>query len=251
MVSDVAVTGSLGLHDTLATYQGDSLHDASSSAPIELQGPKSTSSVVLKVSPLPLYPGQKVYLTATVSPSAVGNDQPTGTITFSNAPNPLGTFAVTNGQALSSKSVLPLGQGKNVTLIAYYSGDDKFISSVSQPIVLTSSGTLRTASVTSLHISPNPVALARTVLTLNANVTANGLPVSTGQVLFYDHAAGNTRESVVGQAQFAQGGEAWIKLRPTIGLHTIRAAFQGTNALASSSAVTTVSVTDALMRIRA
>jgi len=37
-VSDVAIRGSLGMHNILATYQGDALHDESSSAPIELQG---------------------------------------------------------------------------------------------------------------------------------------------------------------------------------------------------------------------
>lgn len=242
-INDVTVGGSLGLHSVIAAYQGDQLHAQSSSAPIDLQGPKSVTSVVLNVSPLPLYPGQKVFLKATVSPSAVGNDQPTGTITFSNGPNPLGKFAVTNGQALSSKAVLPLGQGKNVTLLAFYSGDNKFTSSVSVPVVLTSSGALRTASVTSLHISPDPVVKAGTVLTLNSNVTANGAPVTKGLILFYDHAAGNSQETVVGQAQLTQSGRAWVKLRLAIGLHSIRAVFRGTNAVAGSSAIASANVT--------
>lgn len=240
----IVVTGSLGIHNVFANYQGDLLHHASSSATVGLQGPKASTSIVLNVAPLPATPGQTLSLVATISPTTVGADSPSGTITFSNGPNALGTVPVAHGQAMLSTSTLPLGNGSNITLTAYYGGDSEFTPSVSLPTVLTSAGALRPGSATVLSVSPSSVAPEESVLTLSASVTENGAPVTSGLVLFYDRIPGNTRETPLGQAQLTSSGMAAIKLRLGIGSHAIRAAFQGTNAVAGgTSAVEAVSVT--------
>ena len=88
---------------------------------------------------------------------------------------------------------------------------------------------------TLLELSTNNVA-SGTPVTLTASVTANGAAVSPGQVTFCDAAATFCEdEAVLGTAQLASNGSASIKLLLSIGTHSIKVVFAGTEAAAGSS----------------
>ena len=168
------VTGSPGIHNVFANYEGDATHAASVSSTYPLQGPKVASAVTLEASPTPIAPGQTMRLVATISPSAVDGDVPTGTVTFSNGPNTLGMAPVSEGKAILSTTTLPIGS--NITLTAIYSGDSVFNGSMSPPFHITARGTLRPISTTELSVSPSPTVAQGTVVTLSAKVLDAWIP---------------------------------------------------------------------------
>jgi hypothetical protein len=234
--SGETLSGSLGIHNIFANYEGDESHLASSSGTVALQGPQAATSATLNVTPLPLVPGQAVSIVATISPSVVDGYHPGGNVTFWNGVHLIGTRSVSfaTHQAIYTMTNPPISE-KGAYLTAFYSGDTQFMSSESAPLRLTGAGTLRPASVTSLQFSPSSEVAPGIVVTLSASVSSGVTPVTPGLVLFYDRLAANSRETLLGQAQLAQGGVATIKLRLGVGSHSIRAAFQGTNAVADSS----------------
>ena len=238
----VAVPGSLGIHNVFANYEGDATHASSVSAAIPLQGPKAATAVTLEVSPTPVSPSQTMRLVATVTPSVVGEDKATGTITFSNGPNALGTIPVVDGRAVFTSSTLPIGV--NINLTAYYSGNVQFSSSVSTPVHLTPGGTLRPATTTVLRVSPSPSVPQGSVVTLSARVIDLGTPAPPGRVIFYSSTSGHPGETVVGHAQVTPSGFAILKFRPPIGSLGLKAVYQGTNNHAGSeSAPVSLNVT--------
>ena len=235
--SSGVVQPAFGVHPVFADYVGDESHLASSSATVPLQGQKISTTLALDVTPLPVATGQSLRLVANISPSTVGSAYPTGTVTFSNGPTVLGTRSVVGGQAaIASLSLNALDIGlRTSTLTAFYSGDTEFTSSVSLPVQLGKTGAPLPGSATVLSVSPSADVAAGTVVTLSASVADSGTSLTRGLVLFYASAPQHSGETLLGQAQLTQNGIATIKLRLGIGLHTIRAAFQGTNAFAAST----------------
>ena len=126
---------SLGQHSITANYGGDSVFAPSTSA-VWLQqvkgssGPGSsaagTTSTSLTSSPNPSTPGQAVTLTATVTSNSSG--APTGSVTFEDSSNTLGSAVLSGGQASLVISSLSAG-GHSIT--AVYSGDANFSGSTS------------------------------------------------------------------------------------------------------------------------
>lgn len=225
--SRVTVTGSLGIHNVFANYEGDATHTASVSAAIGLQGPKAATTTTLEASPTPIAPGQTMNLVATVSPSAAGQDRATGTITFSNGPNTLGVVPLSEGRAVFSTTALPIGS--NISLTAYYSGNSEFTSSTSLPIYLTPRGTLRPGSTVALGVSPASSTPQGTVVTLSANVFDAGQPLTIGLVTFYGSTSAHPGKTMLGQAQLTPAGVATMKFRPPLGSLAFQAVYQGTN----------------------
>lgn len=93
------------------------------------------SITILTVNPLLLSLGQKVTLTATVTPAIMG--APTGTVTFFDGQTQIGTpVTLTNGVATLTTSNLP--SGLNV-ISAVYNGDSNFLGSnavLSSPLIV-------------------------------------------------------------------------------------------------------------------
>ena len=90
-----------------------------------------------------------------------------------------------------------------------------------------------------------------TVVTLKATVTSGGSAVTPGQVTFCDASASFCTDiHVLGTAQVASGGTAAIHIRPSLGSHTFKAIFSGTNSYAgSSSSASTLAVTGSVAPI--
>jgi len=136
---------SIGSHSLSASYGGDA-NDAQSVSPAVTESVGLlTTTTTLTAAPNPSTAGQKVTLTATVSP---GN--PTGTVSFFDGANLLGTTSVASGVAALSTAALSAG---NHSLTATYSGDANNATSTSAAV--NESVTGGTGSTT-----PNPVSVS-------------------------------------------------------------------------------------------
>jgi hypothetical protein len=91
-------------------------------------------------------------------------------------------------------------------------------------------------TTTTLAISPGDSVPPGTRVTLKASVFSAGNPVSPGLVLFCDASAPYcTDVKVFGQAQLTSSGVATLNLILPIGVHRIKAVFQGTSLDAGSA----------------
>jgi hypothetical protein len=147
----------VGPHNIVANYTSDNSDfiDSSGDWSQQVVMASTTTGVVSNVSPSVF--GQPVVLTATVGAVAPGAGTPTGTVTFSDGANNLGSPGVAGGQA--SLTVAGLSVGPH-TLVASYNGDANF---------KTSSGSL------SQTVNQAPTA---TSVTSSANPSVFGQPVS-------------------------------------------------------------------------
>jgi hypothetical protein len=191
------------------------------------EGLKAATTTILEASPTPIALGQAMRLVATVSPSFVGGEQVTGTITFSNGPNTLGVVPIADGRAAFSTTALPIGS--NISLTAYYSGNTEFKWSVSPPVHLTTLGRLRLTSTIELSVSPAQQVARGSVVTLSASVFDAGDPLPVGLVIFYSTSSAHPGKTIVGQAQLTANGVATMKFRPPLGSLEFLAIYQGTN----------------------
>jgi len=131
---------SLGSHSITANYGGDIAFAPSTSVVLAQQvktssgsGPSgpgasaaSTTSTSLTSSPNPSSPDQPVTFTATIT--ANGSGTPTGSVTFEDGSNTLGTEALNGGRANLIISSLAAGSH---SITAVYSGDSNFSGSTS------------------------------------------------------------------------------------------------------------------------
>src|SRR5262249_25931175 len=141
-------------------------------------GSGTPTATALATAPNPSSPGQVVNLTATVSPSAAS-----GTVTFSDAGNPIGTGTLSGGVAIMSTSTLSAG---NHSLTATYGGNATYNASTSPAVnQVVGSAPNKQSSSTSLSVSPNPANVGQPV-TLTAFVSPGN---ATGIVTFTDGAA--------------------------------------------------------------
>ena len=125
-----------------------------------------------------------------------------------------------------------------------------FALSVVLPVVTVSSvpAVAQSAAVTTLAVtsagSAATTVLSPAVVTLTANVTTGGVPVTHGTVNFcYSLQTACSGAGMVGAAQLTASGTAAISIHPAIGAHSYTAVFLGsTSAGASSSAASRLTV---------
>ncbi len=124
-----------GTHQVEAVYVGDSSHAGSASPPTAFGGQLISTSVTVSASPnTGVLAGQPVKVTATVQPTPAYGYTATGTVTFYDNGNLLGSAPVKNGAAILTTTTLPVGVD---TITASYSGDANFTSSQSSPYSIT------------------------------------------------------------------------------------------------------------------
>jgi hypothetical protein len=112
-------TLSVGTYAITATYAGDSVHSTSTSAKLA-ETIKRAATVSLASSLNPSTAGKLVTFRATVSG---GSGMPTGSVTFKNGSQSLGTVKLVNGLAIFKTSTLALG---GHTITAGYSGNGTY-----------------------------------------------------------------------------------------------------------------------------
>ena len=167
---------SVGPHNLVAKYSGDTGHGKSTSS-IVVQSVKSqTTTTTLRSSPNPSNDGQLVTFVATVAPASSGI--PTGSVTFRNNGMELQTVGLTGSVATWGTRSLPPGAN---AITATYSGDSSYASSGSPVLTQNVAKLPSTITVTS---SPNPASFGSEVL-IKATVTSTGDPL-LGNVAFRD-----------------------------------------------------------------
>jgi hypothetical protein len=125
-------------------------------------------------TPNPSLFGQTVTLTAAVTPK--GPSPPTGTVTFHDGNNSLGTGPMSGGMASLGTSALAVGTH---SITASYSGDASYVGSTSTPV---SQVVDVSPSATSLASSVNP-SLSGEKVAFTATVSSSSGGTPTGKVV--------------------------------------------------------------------
>jgi len=142
----------IGAHSITASYSGDSNYAASVSSTLNQVVSNASTSTTVTGSPNPANVGQSVAFTATVNPATSG--VPTGTVSFLDGSNPIGTSGLSNGVATLSTSNLAAGSH---SITAVYSGDGNYNPSTSGAVneVVTAAGfSLASTPLTPTTIQP-------------------------------------------------------------------------------------------------
>jgi LPXTG-site transpeptidase (sortase) family protein len=151
-----------------------------------------------------------MFTTTVTSPSGT----PTGTVTFYDNGNSLGTFPLTNGVATLTVSTLPAGAH---TITVNYSGDANFSAGTSAPYM---QGVGQTVTATVVTSNDNPSNLGQSI-TFTAQVSS-ALGVPTGTVTFLDGAI------TLGTGTLNGAGLATFDTSTLLtGIHNITASYGG------------------------
>ena len=223
---------SLGSHAITATYASDTTYAASSNNLLQVVQDGTTTG--LAVSPTSINYGQAVSMQATVTANDGGAGTPSGTISFMDGSNFLGSSAVDNtGHA--SFSTLGLSVGSH-SITASFSGTTGWLASGSSATVVS----VTDGTSTAVSGSPNPGTFGSSV-TFTAAVSASdssaGMPV--GSVTFMDGATslGNATVDGTGHASLSTSSLA-------MGSHSITVTFTGTGGWLNSNGGTAESIQD-------
>ena len=176
-------TLAVGLHSVVATYNGDTMHFTSTSAPALVQTVLEGTSTSLTSTANPSAVGQNVTFTATVTISGGGGVTPDGTVSFMDGTTLLGTQAISaGGVAMFATSTLAAGVHQ---ITAVYNGDAAKQIQGSTSAVLNQDVQAPTTAV--LTSSLNPSFFGNSV-TFTATVPPSGTTAPTGTVSFLDGA---------------------------------------------------------------
>jgi hypothetical protein len=221
----------VGNHTITSSYNGDGNFNGSTGPltgnPQVVNKANTTTTVTSSLNPSVF--GQPVTFTATVSPVSPGAGTLTGTVTFLDGGNSIGTAPLGGGVATFTTSALAVG---NHTITASYNGDGNFNGSTGSltgnPQVVNKANT--TTTVTS---SSNPSDLGQPV-TFTATIAAvpPGAGTPTGTVQFKDNANNLGAPVTLNANGVAQLTTSSL----TTGNHSITADYSGdANFLPSSS----------------
>ncbi len=180
----------------------------------------STSSSVI---------GQPVTFTATVTPTDGQPGTPTGTVTFFDNGNPIGSAVTLNGSGQASISDSALSLGSN-TITASYGGNTSFQAATSAGMTQTVTAA---ATTTSLNSSTGSSVWGQSVtFTATVSVTAPGSGTASGTVQFY--ADGNPIGSPVA---LSAGSASYSTATLAVGSRSVTADFVSSsgNYIASNS----------------
>ena len=201
----------------------------------EVVASKQATSVAVSSSANPSVVGQAVTLTATVHPSS-GSSVPTGTITFTDAANTLGTAALSGGQAAFLLSSPNIGAH---SIMAVYSGDDSFLGSTSSAFTQT----VNKASATTVLSSSATQSTLGQAVTFSAAVSplSPGAGTPSGTITFTDGA------NPLGTVPLNSSGSATITASAlAVAAHPITATYSGDNGFFGSNGSLTENVSYAI-----
>lgn len=183
------------------------------------------TTTTLGSSTNPTVYGQVTTLSSTVAPSS-GTGTPTGSVTFDDGTNSVGSASLSNGQATLSLSSFSVGSH---SLTAVYSGDANFLASTSSVL---SQVVNQAATATALSSSSSPSTLNSSItLTANLSVVAPGAGTPTGTITFEDGS------NVLGTSSVSSAGQAALPTASlSVGSHSLLASYSGDANFLSSSA---------------
>jgi sugar lactone lactonase YvrE len=216
-----------GQHSITANYAGDASDLPSQSVVLTQTVAKDATTTSLATSSASVYAGVSVTFTSVVS--RADGAIPTGTVTFFDGTNAIGT-ATLSPTGTASLATTALAGGSH-TISAQYAGDANNLTSTSATVNET---ILPIATTTTLAAAPNP-AVAGAPLQLTATVVQSGAigagGAFTGTVTFSDGA------TVLGTAAVSSAGIATLSVSTlNVGSHSLSAGYGGnTNYLPSTS----------------
>ncbi len=125
----------LGVHAITAVYAGNATFEPATSAVVSQVVTTAKTSTSMAVSANPTIVGNTIHFTVVVGPIPPATGVPTGTVTVSAEGTPVGPAVPldANGRGTVTTSSLPVGTH---AMVAAYSGDARFASSVSTPLSL-------------------------------------------------------------------------------------------------------------------
>jgi uncharacterized protein (DUF2141 family) len=213
-------------HAVTAEYLGAADLAPSGTLPVLLTVSQAASSIALASSNEATTYGQPVTVTATVTIQAPGSGTPTGTVTFRDGQNIIGTGTL-NGAGQATLTLSSLSAGVHA-LTAVYGGDTNVTGSTSGGIVQTV-GKAGTAVTLSSSVNPSNNGQSVT-FTATLAVAAPGGGTPTGVVTFMDGATliGTGTLDASGQASFTTATLA-------AGDHGINAVYPGDASFTGSS----------------
>jgi hypothetical protein len=183
-------TSTLGVggHSVFATYNGDTNFVFTTSNTVSQQVNAAAQNTTTTLAALPTSStfGQSVSFTATVSPAAA-----TGTVTFFDNGNQIGSMPLSGGTASINYAGLSTSTHTNIT--AHYSGDASFNPSTSSPLTFTVGQATPTVN---LGTSGSPSTQGQSV-TFTATVTS-GVGSPTGTVTFTVDGTAGSPVSLIG-----------------------------------------------------
>ncbi len=238
-------TLSTGSHLIRAIYSGDTSFSGSSSPATggnafqQTINPADTTTTVA-TSGTPAVFGQSVTFTATVAANAPGAGSPTGSVSFADGGQPIGSGTIVAGQATFTTSALAVGNGHLIT--AAYQGDGNFNTSASDAQGLAQAVSAADTSISSVVSSANPSTFGGGV-TLTATLVASSPSTATpdsGTVTFSE---GGTTLSTAALVNGSAVSEAISSLGA--GDHSISVSYSGTDSFNGSSTSFTQSVNPA------
>ncbi len=218
-------TLSVASHAVVATYNGNTNYALSNSTALNEVVQQTATAVSLSTSSALTLMGKPVTFSATVSSST---GVPTGSVTFKDGANVLGTGAIdAHGSTSFTTSALSAGSH---TITAQYTGDVNYIASSSSAL----QQTVTLAQTSLLLAGPTTAVDAGTAARFSAALSTPGV-APTGTVTFLDGAA------VLGLAPVSSAGTfPFASANLSVGTHIITASYSGdvNNAAVTSSPVT-------------
>ena len=201
---------SIGSHIITAVYGGNSTYSSSTSNVVN-QKVLCKTVCTWPSKPNPCNWGQPCIFNVQIGCQSPGTGIPTGTVTFYDGSNPLGSCNLNNGSA--SFSIGNLGVGSH-NISFTYSGDDNDSGSTSAVVTQTINAV---TTITALSSSTGMSIFGQSV-TFTANVTPN---TATGIVTFKDGT------KALGTATLSGGSAAFSINSLAVGSHSITAVYGG------------------------
>ena len=235
-----------GTDSITAVYESDDNFAASTSTAVTATVTVVPTATTLTASPTNPPLGGTVELTATVAPTNGNTGTPSGTVTFFDGTNVLGTGSLSTG-GVATLATTGLTGGVNV-LTATFNAGGNFGTSTSNTVNIS---VPQGSSTTALTVSPNPSSFGQSV-TLAATVTSigGGTLLATGTVQFFDGATS------LGTASVLSGIASLTTTTLPLGTSTVTAQYQGSSSFTGSTspgvavsvalAVPTVTVTTSI-----
>jgi hypothetical protein len=208
----------IGTHAVTAEYSGDGSNDPSTSAVDNQVVNQDDTAVTVTSSINPSVWGQGVTFQAHVAALPPGVGVPTGTVTFLDGGNALGTVGL-DGSGNASLSTDKLSVAAHAITVTY-NGDATFATSTSAPLTQTVN---KAATAVALTADINPSVFGQQV-TFSVAVTAvpPGAGVPTGNVAIMEG------QNVLGNIALDGTGKGGLALKTlTTGAHNLTAVYQG------------------------
>lgn len=214
---------SVGSHAFTATYSGSgNLKTSADTTSHNVNQAQTSTSVSANVNPSTV--GGSITFTANVSVLAPGAGALTGTVSFYDGSNFLGTQTLASGVATLTTSALAVGSH---SITAVYDGSTNFVSSASAQLTQQVNQASTTTSIVS-NINPSVTGQAVT-FTATVGTSASGAGAISGTILFME---GST---VLASVALVGGSASFTTTGLSVGSHNIVAVYGGNTNYAGSS----------------